>query len=124
MPDKSIISRILGGMATLDPPTIPPLMPEVPTCVQPGGVGLCGRLELAWGRLRRAYLKTFRPRYVRHMADLRQGSCAGCPHDIVDSRDLKYIRNVCHCWWRPEHDPFANRDDFVLARYGAAELAC
>lgn len=115
---------MLGAMATLDSPTTPPLRAETPTCIQPGGVGLCGRLELAWGRLRRAYLRRFRPRYVRRMGDLRQGNCAGCPHEVIDSRDLKYFRNVCHCWWRPEHDPFRQRDELPLIRYGAAEVVC
>jgi phosphatidylserine decarboxylase len=109
-------------MATLDPHALPCLTPETPTSVQPGGFGVFGSLELAWGRVRRAFLRMVRPGYVRHMAALRQGDCPGCPHDVIDSRDLKYFRNVCGHWFRPEDDRFAWRDHLPLARYGWAEL--
>src|SRR5438093_4391426 len=89
--------------------------------IQPGG-GFCMELELAWGRLRRAWLRRFRPGYVRRMAELRQGQCPNCPHDITDPRDLKYWRNVCGYWFRPEDDPFRWRDRLGLARMGLAEL--
>jgi phosphatidylserine decarboxylase len=89
--------------------------------VQPGG-GLCMRLELAWGKLRRAWLRTFRPGYVRRMAELRRGDCPLCPHDIVDPRDLKLYRNVCGYWFRPEDDPFRWRDRLGLARVGLCEV--
>jgi phosphatidylserine decarboxylase len=88
---------------------------------QPGG-GLCMSLELAWGRWRRAWLRRFRPAYVRRMEAVRQGRCRDCPHDIVDPRDLKYFRNVCGYWFRPEDDRFAWRGRLRLARYGLAEL--
>src|SRR5687767_12128844 len=89
---------------------VPPLsLARKPTSVQPGG-GWCMSLELAWGRLRRAWLRRVRSGYVRRMAELRQGECPGCPHDIVDPRDLKYIRNVCGYWFRPEDDRFGWRD--------------
>jgi phosphatidylserine decarboxylase len=90
---------------------------------QPGG-GLCMSLELAWGRWRRAWLRLFRPRYVARMTLLRQGDCPNCPHDIIDSRDLKYYRNVCGYSFRPEDDAFAWRGRLGLARYGLAELLC
>jgi phosphatidylserine decarboxylase len=80
------------------------------------------QLELAWGRLRRALLRRFRPTYVRRMAQVRQGACADCPHDIVDPRDLKYVRNVCGFWFRPEDDRFRWRGRLGFARYGLAEL--
>src|SRR5262245_44820651 len=105
-------------MATLGPQTLPCLTPETPTSVQPGGPGLFGSLELAWGRLRRAGLRLVRPGYVRRMAALRQGDCPGCPHDVIDSRDLKYCRNVCGYWFRPEDDRFWWRDHSPLTRYG------
>ncbi len=81
-------------------------------------------LELAWGRWRRAWLRLFRPRYVAHWTLLRQGDCPNCPHDIIDSRDLKFYRNVCGYWFRPEDDAFAWRGRLRLARYGLAELIC
>src|SRR5579884_3143844 len=112
---------MLRGMAT----TIAPL----PTClqsapipsIQPGG-GFCFGLERAWGRCRRAWLRRFRPGYVRRMTELRQGHCPDCPHDILDPRDLKLFRNVCGYWFRPEDDPFAWRGRLRLARAGLAEL--
>jgi phosphatidylserine decarboxylase len=56
------------------------------------------------------------------MQALRQGECPGCPHDVVDPRDLKFFRNVCGYWFRPEDDPFAWRGRLGLARYGLAEV--
>ncbi len=110
-------------MATL-PPTAPPPLKSAPIgSAQPGG-GLCMGLELAWGRLRRAYLRLCRPGYVRRMAGLRQGDCPGCAHDVLDPRDLKFTRNVCGFWFRPEDDPFAWRGRLRLARYGLAEVVC
>jgi phosphatidylserine decarboxylase len=110
-------------MATLQPTAAPPLTPAPIASAQPGG-GLCMGLELAWGRLRRAYLRRLRPAYVRHMAELRQGHCPDCPHEVVDPRDLKFTRNVCGHWFRPEDDPFAWRGRLGLARYGLAEVVC
>ncbi len=81
-------------------------------------------LELAWGRLRRACLRRFRPRYVSQMAARRQGSCPECPHDIIDPRDLKFGRNACGYWFRKEDDPFRWRDRIGLARMGLAEVVC
>jgi phosphatidylserine decarboxylase len=81
-------------------------------------------LELAWGRLRRAWLRHCRPGYVRRMAALRQGQCPDCCHDVIDPRDLKYHRNVCGHWFRPEDDRFGWRGRLCLARYGLAEVVC
>jgi phosphatidylserine decarboxylase len=89
--------------------------------VQPGG-GFCYRVELAWGRLRRWFLKRFRRGYVERMARLRQGELGSCSQEILDPRDLKYFRNVCDVWWRPEDDPFAWRERLPFARWGLAEL--
>lgn len=94
-----------------------------PECVQPGG-GVCLGIELAWGRLRRGYLRRMRPGYVRSMLAIRQGACPNCPHDIIDPRDLKFTRNVCGYWFRPEDDRFAWRGRLGLARPGLAELVC
>jgi phosphatidylserine decarboxylase len=109
-------------MATLATPSTPLTAAPIASA-QPGG-GLCMSLELAWGRWRRAWLRRFRPGYVARMAQLRQGHCPSCPHDIIDSRDLKFTRNVCGYWFRPEDDAFAWRGRLRLARYGLAELIC
>lgn len=108
-------------MATTAPPIPSSLQSSPITSIQPGG-GLCFELERAWGRCRRAWLRRFRPGYVRRMAERRQGHCPGCPHDIIDPRDLKLVRNVCGYWFRPEDDPFAWRGRLRLARAGLAEL--
>lgn len=100
-----------------------PLTAAPITSAQPGG-GLCMSLELAWGRVRRAWLRRFRPGYVARMAQRRQGHCPNCPHDIIDSRDLKFYRNVCGYWFRLEDDAFVWRGRLGLARYGLAELIC
>jgi phosphatidylserine decarboxylase len=97
-----------------------PLPPEI-VSIQPGG-GVCYRLELAWGRWRRWYLKTFRPKYVAQMAAQRVGDTAGSPHEILDPRDLKYFRNRCCCHWEPADDPFRYREAIPFARWGLAEL--
>jgi len=100
---------------------VPEPMPENLRSVQPGG-GVCYRIELAWGHVRRAGLTRLRPGYVARMARLRQGSPEGAPHEILDPRDLKYCRNQCTCHWRPEDDPFAWRDRLPFVRWGLAEL--
>ncbi len=89
--------------------------------VQPGG-GYCYRLELAWGTVRRWYLKRFRRGYVDRMAALRTGSAEGAPHEILDPRDLKYCRILCTADWSEKDDPFAWRDRIPFARWGLAEL--
>jgi phosphatidylserine decarboxylase len=114
---------MLTDMATTSTaPSIPAGMQSTPiTSIQPGG-GFCFALERAWGRFRRACLRCLRPAYVRRMAERRQGDCPNCPHDIIDSRDLKLYRNVCGHWFRPEDDAFAWRDRLRLARAGLCEL--
>jgi phosphatidylserine decarboxylase len=99
----------------------PEPLPDNLTSVQPGS-GFCYRVELAWGRFRRWYLRTFRPSYVRRMALLRRGSDAGAPHPILDPRDLKYCRNRVACDWAPADDPFRWRDRLPFARWGLAEM--
>jgi phosphatidylserine decarboxylase len=89
--------------------------------IQPGG-GRCYRIELAWGRWRRWWLKHFRPDYVRRMGARRRGSTAGAPHEILDPRDLKYCRNRCTCYWEPADDPLAWRSGLPFVRWGLAEL--
>ncbi len=99
---------------------VPPL-PENIRSVQPGG-GRCYEIELAWGRLRRWYLKTFRRGYVERMAASRRGDTEGAPHEILDPRDLKYCCNLCTAHWSPEDDPFHWRESIPFARWGLAEL--
>jgi phosphatidylserine decarboxylase len=98
-----------------------PTTPQQPDSVQPGG-GACMRLELLWGRCRRAYLRLLRPGYVRRMRAKRQGACTRHDAEVIDARDLKYIRNTCGIWFRPEDDRFAWRRRLGMARYGLAEL--
>jgi phosphatidylserine decarboxylase len=110
------------GMATTTAPPIPSSLQSSPlTSIQPGG-GFCFELERTWGCWRRAWLRRFRPGYVRRMAERRQGHCPNCPHDILDPRDLKLVRNVCGHWFRPEDDAFAWRGRLRLARAGLTEL--
>jgi phosphatidylserine decarboxylase len=97
------------------------LLPNNIRSVQPGG-GVCYRIELAWGCWRRWWLRTFRPQYVRRMAELRTGSDAGAPHSILDPRDLKFCRNQVECDWAAEDDPFRWRSRLGFARWGLAEL--
>src|SRR5271155_4723797 len=104
-------------MATAQHPPLP--TPVTPTSVQPGG-GLCLSIELAWGRCRRVLLRLWRPGYVKAMLAVRQGECPQCPHDIIDPRDLKFCRNVCGYWFRPEDDHFQWRGRLGLARPGLA----
>ncbi len=99
----------------------PEPLPDDIVSTQPGG-GICYSAELAWGRLRRWYLKVIRPGYVRRMAELRRGDTNGAPWEILDPRDLKYCRNRCTCYWDPADDPFAWRDRIPFARWGLAEL--
>lgn len=98
-----------------------PPLPQNIRSVQPGG-GKCYAIELAWGQLRRWYLKTFRSGYVQRMAELRRGSAEGAPHEILDPRDLKYCCNLCTAHWAPEDDPFLWRESIPFARWGLAEL--
>lgn len=113
--------RQAGGLSTdARRAQIEPMDPRI-TSIQPGG-GTGMSIELAWGHVRRWWLKTFRSGYVRRMASLRRGSTRGCPHEILDPRDVKYYRNVCDCRWEPGDDPFSWRDKLPFARSGLAEL--
>jgi phosphatidylserine decarboxylase len=46
----------------------------------------------------------------------------GCPHEVLDPRDLKYYRNQTGDCWRPEDDPFRWRDQLPFVRAGLGEL--
>ena len=89
--------------------------------IQPGG-GVCMRIELGWGSLRRAYLRLFRRGYLRRMESLRRGEANRCPHPVLDPRDVKFFRNQGGYYWAPEDDPFTWRDRLPVARVGLAEL--
>ena len=91
------------------------------TCIQPGG-GVVVKLELAWGYVRRWYLKTFRKGYIARMQQTRQGEQNACPHEVLDPRDLKFHRNQNGYWWADEDDPFRWRERIPFARVGLAEL--
>ena len=90
-------------------------------CVQPGG-GVCMRIELFWGSIRRFYLKTFRRGYIRRMAETRKGDANQCPWDVLDPRDLKFYANQPGYYWDPKDDPFTGRESYGFARAGLAEM--
>ncbi len=117
MTDNST-ERTVPHPAELSP--IEPMDPEV-RWIQPGGGVVC-RLELAWGYWRRFWLKTFRPGYVRRMAATRKGTVNGCPHEVIDPRDVKFFQNQDGYHWAPADDPFRWRDRIPFARWGLAEL--
>lgn len=90
-------------------------------CVQPGG-GVCMRIELFWGYIRRFYLKTFRRGYIRRLAATRKGDANQCPWDVLDPRDLKFYANQPGYYWDPQDDPFTGRESYGFARAGLAEM--
>lgn len=103
-----------------EPLPLEPMDPQVRS-IQPGGGVVC-RLELAWGHWRRFWLKTCRRGYVRRMAGTRRGCENGCPHEVIDPRDLKFFRNQPGYHWEPADDPFRWRDRIPFARAGLAEV--
>jgi phosphatidylserine decarboxylase len=80
------------------------------------------RLELSWGKLRRWYLKTFRRGYVARMKRKQLCEPVGCPHEVLDPRDLKFFRNLTGDCWDATDDPFRWRDRLPFARAGLTEL--
>jgi phosphatidylserine decarboxylase len=99
----------------------PQALPANVTGVQPN-VSLAFAMERAWGRLRRRFLRSFRPGYVARMRAARRGECHNCPHDVIDSRDLKFCRNTCGYSFDRGADRFAWRDRLLIARAGWAEV--
>jgi phosphatidylserine decarboxylase len=79
-------------------------------------------IELAWARVRKFFLRRLFPGYVQAMQAKRKGECPDCTHDIIDSRDLKYTRNVCGYFFLPEDDSYAYRSYLWFARHGFAEM--
>lgn len=97
-----------------------PMDPQI-TSIQPGDAYVV-HLELAWGCIRRWWLKTFRRGYVEQMRQTRRGDENRCPHEVIDPRDVKFYRNQGGYWWAAEDDPFTWRDRIPFARSGLAEL--
>ncbi len=102
-------------------PTDQSAMDPLVTTIQPGG-GVVMSIELGWGKVRRALLRTFRPGYVKRMLSSRHGTPGPIPFDPVDPRDLKYYRNQPTYWWSASDDPFTWRDSLPFVRAGLAEL--
>ena len=100
--------------------SLQPLDPQIRS-IQPAG-GVCMRIELAWGGIRRGLLRIFRRGYVRRMETTRQGEVNVCPHPVLDSRDIKFHRNLGGYWWKPEDDPFTGRSRLPFVRAGLAEI--
>lgn len=97
-----------------------PMDPQL-TDIQPGG-GVVMQLELAWGKLRRCYLRTLRRGYIKKMAAKRQGDANPAPHPVLDPRDLKFYQNQPAGNWTKADDPFRWRNNIPFARAGLAEL--
>lgn len=106
--------------STVSRPTPEP-MPSNIRSIQPGG-GAVQAFELAWGVVRRRCLKTLFPGYVKRMKERLQGDPGDCPVEVIDSRDLKYFKNVAGCWFDAADDNHAWRDRLPFARAGLAEL--
>ena len=107
-------------MSAAAPPSadLPP--PEVPSSAQPGGFGWFVRMEIAWGRVRRAILRRFFPAHVARWREKMRGDATGL--DIIDSRDVKFQRNNSAVWFDREDDTYRQRENLGFARYGFAEL--
>jgi phosphatidylserine decarboxylase len=105
----------------LSPRLSPKPLPANIRSVQPGG-GWIVWLELAWGSLRRRWLRLAWPGYVRRMRAARRGECPGCPHDVIDDRDLKFFRNVCGHYFTAADGPFRWLDLLPVAPMGRAEV--
>jgi phosphatidylserine decarboxylase len=94
-----------------------PLTPAPITSIQPGG-GFCFDLERRWGSVRRLFVRALR---FGRKADL-PGRCESCPHNLVDARDLKLVRNVCCVRLPADQDPLRRRGLLPFARAGTMEL--
>jgi phosphatidylserine decarboxylase len=117
-PDASAASTDSGREAEAEKAAA---MDPAVTTIQPGG-GVVMTIELAWGKLRRRYLRTFRPGFVRRMESTRNGQRGPLPFEPVDPRDVKYYRNQDTYWWAESDDPFHWRESLPFVRVGLAEL--
>lgn len=95
---------------------------ESPSGTQPGGNGFFTRCEIAWGRCRRWMLRQCFPEHVQRWRERRHGDDERFDADVIDSRDLKYIRPVCRLWFQRRDDDYAVREHYGFARWGYAEL--
>ncbi|HEX4128635.1 MAG TPA: phosphatidylserine decarboxylase [Pirellulales bacterium] len=111
----------MSDVQTSPPRLAPEPLPDDISSAQPGG-GCCYSIELAWGHVRRWWLRTFRSGHVARMAATRRGDPTGCPHPVLDPRDLKFFRNRCTAHWLDDDDPFQWRDRLPVTRWGLAEL--
>ncbi len=93
-------------------------MPAEIRSTQPGGC--LYSIELAWGRLRRWYLKRFRRGYVERMRQLRHSDPAGCPNEILDPREI-LLQSDRLPLGHTADDPFTSASGF-LCPLGLAEL--
>jgi phosphatidylserine decarboxylase len=89
--------------------------------IQPGG-GRIMSMEIGWGKIRRWWLKTFFPKYVAASKARLKGDPTLVPHEVIDSRDLKYFRNLANCSFDPPSDIFAWRKNIPMATDGFFEL--
>ncbi len=107
-------------MSASAPPPIDDLPPpEIPSSAQPGGFGIFVRLELLWDAMRRAILRKLCPGHVQRWRDKIKGEPNA---DVIDPRDVKFIRNVSKTWFDPVDDVYRRRESLGFARYGFAEL--
>jgi phosphatidylserine decarboxylase len=56
------------------------------------------------------------------MQSLRRGDCPGCPHDVIDDRDLKFNSNVCGFHFAQTDVPLRWLRRLPLAWWGHAEV--
>lgn len=107
------------GSTPLPPAARCPIEPLDPflTSIQPGG-GTCMRFELAWGHVRRWWLRHFRRGYVERMRTTLRGTPVNVPHEVLDPRNLKFYRNQGDFGWAEEDDPFAWRGRLPFVRTG------
>lgn len=103
-------------MSGLPPQGWPPQV----RCVQPG-IGPVARLALGLRRLRRAVRRRLVPgRVAAARAELR-GECPGCPHDVVEVADLRWVRNVCGFRAPAGREPLLFADRFGFVRLALPE---
>lgn len=107
----------MSAAAPATSPDLPP--PESPASVQPGGFGWFVRMELGWDALRRAMLRRFCRGHVRRWQELKKGALDTL---VIDSRDIKFTRNVSKTWFDSADDSYKARENLGFARYGFAEL--
>lgn len=77
---------------------------------------------MAWGGCRRWLLRHFSPGHVAKWRERRHGEDERFDSEVIDSRDLKYIRPICRFWFQRCDDDYAAREHYGFARWGYAEL--